>query len=195
MPDKLTDNEIVNSLKEYIDFREKMGLSYSTIIYIPKLKNVLDLINRLQAEKSNLEIELKAMRGAANSYKAENERLKEEAKTIRAYIHDNGLEWDLLSYSKIKTTDWLIRGISQEQLEQEKIQAWKAEAYKEFVEKANEIIDLIVDLMFDDSVSKCQLPSCHKPSSIPCENEICIQENKEYWHSKLNNLLKELVGE
>ena len=71
----------------------------------------------------------------------------------------------------------------------------RAEAIKEFAEKANEIIDLIIDLMFDDSVSKCQLPSCHKPSNIPCESEICIQENKEYWHSKLDNLLKELVGE
>ena len=74
-------------------------------------------------------------------------------------------------------------------------QTAKAEAYKECIEKANEIIDLIVDLMFDGNVSKCQLPSCHKPSSIPCESEICIQENKEYWHSKLDNLLKELVGE
>ena len=71
----------------------------------------------------------------------------------------------------------------------------RAEAYKECIEKANEIIDLIVDLMFDGNVSKCQLPSCHKPSSIPCESEICIQENKEYWHSKLDNLLKELVGD
>ena len=74
-------------------------------------------------------------------------------------------------------------------------QTAKAEAYKECVEKAKEIIDLIVDLMFDGSVSKCQIPSCHKPSSIPCENESCIQENKEYWHGKLNNLLKELVGD
>ena len=46
-------------------------------------KNALDLINRqkaenteLQLKNSELEIELKAMRGAANSYKAEIERLK-----------------------------------------------------------------------------------------------------------------------
>lgn len=71
----------------------------------------------------------------------------------------------------------------------------KAEARKEFAEKAKEIIDLIVDLMFDDSISKCQLPHCHKPSSIPCENETCIQENKEYWHGKLDNLLIEMESE
>lgn len=70
----------------------------------------------------------------------------------------------------------------------------KVEAYKECIEKVKEIIDLIVELMFDDSVSRCQLPNCHKPSSFPCESEICIQENKEYWHGKLDNLLKEMVG-
>ena len=32
--------------------------------------------------------------------KAEIEKLKEELKITRAYLHDNGLEWDLLSYSK-----------------------------------------------------------------------------------------------
>lgn len=39
---------------------------------------VFDLINRQKAENERLNIELKAMRGAANSYKAENERLKVE---------------------------------------------------------------------------------------------------------------------
>jgi HPt (histidine-containing phosphotransfer) domain-containing protein len=59
-------------------------------------ENALDLINRLKselfekteqietakAEKQNLEIELQAMRGAANSFKAENERLKNENKLL-----------------------------------------------------------------------------------------------------------------
>ena len=36
----------------------------------------------------------------ADRQKAEIERLQKELKTTRAYIHDNGLEWDLLSYSK-----------------------------------------------------------------------------------------------
>ena len=42
------------------------------------LKGFLDLINRQKAENEKLNIELKAMRGAANSYKAEVERLREE---------------------------------------------------------------------------------------------------------------------
>ena len=35
-----------------------------------------------------------------NRQKAEIERLEKECKTTRAYIHDNGLEWDLLSKNK-----------------------------------------------------------------------------------------------
>ena len=35
-----------------------------------------------------------------NRQKAEIEKLQKELETTRAYIHDNGLEWDLLSYSK-----------------------------------------------------------------------------------------------
>ena len=64
---------------------------YKPCCSMPIEKQALDLINRLQAENeqwqggymtqkqeiANLEIELKAMRGAANSYKAENERLKD----------------------------------------------------------------------------------------------------------------------
>ena len=32
--------------------------------------------------------------------KAEIEKLKEELKITREYMHENGLEWDLLSYKK-----------------------------------------------------------------------------------------------
>ncbi len=38
-------------------------------------KDVYHLLNRKKAEIENLKVELKAMRGAANSYKLENERL------------------------------------------------------------------------------------------------------------------------
>lgn len=41
-------------------------------------RDALDLINRQKEEVERLEIELKAMRGAANSYKAEVERLEAE---------------------------------------------------------------------------------------------------------------------
>lgn len=46
------------------------------------VEDVVDLINRQKAENEKLNIELKAMRGAANSYKAEVERLKKENKIL-----------------------------------------------------------------------------------------------------------------
>ena len=77
----MTDNEVVKAIEfcaadgnvycEDCPFYEKC-LNDENLF-----KPALELINRLQAEKQNLEIDLKAMRGAANCYKAENERLKE----------------------------------------------------------------------------------------------------------------------
>lgn len=42
------------------------------------ITDALDLVQRQQAEIDKLNIELQAMRGAANSYKAEVERLKNQ---------------------------------------------------------------------------------------------------------------------
>ena len=52
---------------------EKCGIKGCKIV-----RNALDLINHQKAEIERLEIELKAMRGAANSYKAEVERLEKD---------------------------------------------------------------------------------------------------------------------
>ena len=100
MPDKLTDNDIKKALEccvkeEYScndcsynsdkHFNKKTlefdtmpnGMSYDQLSCDEWLKiDALDYINRLQAEKQNLEIELQAMRNAANGFKAENERLQ-----------------------------------------------------------------------------------------------------------------------
>ena len=94
MPDKLTDSEIVKALEYWREFDkeidqmlngrfkgDKMLLEQKEIVKITL--NLFDLINRLQAEKQNLEVELQAMRGAANSYKAENERLKADCENYK----------------------------------------------------------------------------------------------------------------
>ena len=88
MPNKLTDAEIKKALEEW---RKEIVSDYQRLKLlgapmdcfeeshgdaITNLTNALDLINRQEAEKQNLEIEFQAMRGAANSYKAEVERLK-----------------------------------------------------------------------------------------------------------------------
>lgn len=91
----MTYNEIVKALTE---FRNTLDDGYSTAIeyggkrdeWIEKELNLLcdaiDLINR---------------------QKAEIERLEKECKITRAYLHDNGLEWDLLSHNaKVSATSY-----------------------------------------------------------------------------------------
>ena len=79
---KLTDNEIIKALEEYLQKCQniKYGARQKILVDADFLKDVLDLINR---------------------QKAEIERLKEELKITRAYVHDNGLEWGLISIKKL----------------------------------------------------------------------------------------------
>lgn len=89
MPNKLTDKEIVKALEccATVPFcNEKTDCPYRGIDDCVKKNtfDALDLINRLQEDKQNLEIELQAMRNAANGFKAEVERLKKFA-LIRAF--------------------------------------------------------------------------------------------------------------
>lgn len=148
----MKDNEIIETwqkLQDILKRTENVILQKDAIDDLVRhITNILDLINR---------------------QKEEIERLRSEVETTRNYIHDNNLEYDLLSYNKIKTNDWLIKGISKKQLEQEKIQAWKAEAYKEFAERLKE--------------HKCSydLPDYHSFVAVDVED--------------IDNLLKEMVGD
>ena len=89
MPDKkLTDSEIVKALEccanntnDSVCYENKCPLFGQKCIDILS-KNALDLINRQKAEIENLGIELKAMRGVSNSYKAKVKRLNESKSTI-----------------------------------------------------------------------------------------------------------------
>ena len=68
----MNDNEIINNFKILVyDFRGNCGVKTYEV-----LKATFDLINRQKAEIEKLNIELKAMRGSANFYKAEVERLE-----------------------------------------------------------------------------------------------------------------------
>ena len=89
MPDKkLTEGEIIKAL-DNIQNHKWIFAKADNGDFI-RIGDVADLINRQKAEvselqhrNSELEIELKSMRGAANSYKAEVERLKD---TLNATI-------------------------------------------------------------------------------------------------------------
>ena len=77
----MTDNEIINALECCPYQRDCVSCDVNACDNSPNhiMKCALDLINR---------------------QKAEIDRLQKEMKITRAYIHDNGIEWDLLSYSK-----------------------------------------------------------------------------------------------
>ena len=84
MPDnKLTEEEVIIAFKHCCATEEcdnciaikKIGNKYDCVL---EPSDIVTAFNRLQAEKENLEIELKAMRGAANGFKADNERLQTE---------------------------------------------------------------------------------------------------------------------
>ena len=74
----LKDNEIAKALEccktGDCDNSPFYGVKEDCEVELPE--EALDLINRQKAEIEELNIELIAMRGAANSYKAENEELK-----------------------------------------------------------------------------------------------------------------------
>ena len=69
-------------------------------------------------------------------------------------------------------------------------------AVKEFAEnKVKPIIDELVELLFNDNESNCKVNNCEKGDDIPCGCSICIEENKQVWKSKLDELIKELYSE
>lgn len=79
----ITDNEIKKALECCWHNNECIGNEcpfFEPINDCTQLMamEAIDLLNRKDAEIEKLEIELKAMRGAANSYKAEVERLQKE---------------------------------------------------------------------------------------------------------------------
>lgn len=184
---KLTDNEIVKAL-ECCTTNGATCKECPAFVKVDRsnckkyFRGALDLINRLQAEIekwqggymtqkqeiANLEIELKAMRGAANSYKAENERLTKEnailSQNADTAFQDGLNEAQDLYAEQVKTEI-------------------KAEAYKEFAESAVERVDN----------AKQKYQRLCKEQGEEMEEHMHIHFNGIT--KIINNLLKELVGE
>jgi len=66
----MTDSEIIKAYEEEISKPQNHYIGTIGILW-----NALDLINRQRTEIDRLNIDLKAMRGAANSWKAEVQRI------------------------------------------------------------------------------------------------------------------------
>lgn len=69
---------------------------------------------------------------------AMDDTIKRLSNNYIALLRENQRLMAEIERLKAPTTDWLVKGISAEQLEQEKIEALKAHAIKEFAERLND---------------------------------------------------------
>lgn len=107
----MTDNENIKALEQWIKNYEGTYGNFKT------LGNALDLITRQQAENDKLKIELKAMRGAANSLKMHYEKAQSEIDSLKIFR----------GYAKKRASDYRTM--------RDKYLNAKSEAAKEFAEK------------------------------------------------------------
>jgi hypothetical protein len=125
----MTDNEIIKALERCRYHRECCFCN--SVEECGNKKNLtisaLDLINRQKAEKENLEIEIQAMRNAANGYKAEVER-------VQAKYDNMQIGYDL-AVAERNANMRSFREICKQ------LKTAKAEAVKEFAERLKEEID------------------------------------------------------
>lgn len=112
---KFTDEEIIKALREMADYPHNYEEGQ-------QLKNALDLINRQKMAVETLKVELAAMRGAANSYKAENERLNKKVVELSEVLSDT----IRIRYAEVK-----------------------AEAYEEFAERLKEYAEECIKNGYD----------------------------------------------
>ena len=89
----MTDNEIIKALKMWLREGDcngecpllEMGYCFDCACVPPEIvSGIFNLINRQKTEIENLKVELKAMRGAANSYKLDNERLLQKLQQAKS---------------------------------------------------------------------------------------------------------------
>lgn len=66
------------------------------------------------------------------------------------------------------------------------------ENLKEFAENVKNIIDELVELLFDDSKSNCIVDKCNYSNDISCGSTICIELNKRIWENKIDKLLNSM---
>ena len=124
----MTDNGIIQALEFIIRRYKDAAHHVACIVDINILKEALDLIKRQDIQIYDTDINLKAMRGAANSYKMELERLKSEIE--EANEADREAETQALKESKENA-----------KLFCEAINNAKSEVVKEFTKKVDELLE------------------------------------------------------
>ena len=166
----MTDEEIIGSLSGSI-LNAKRIKSKCWSIEIYKLENALDLINRQKAEIENLKLELKAMRGAANSYKMALEKDQKVIERQEAKIKDKQSEIDCMKYKFAVL--------------KEKIKNQKSEAIKEFAERLKSKLD---DLEFRTKTHRKTVPTKFCDDNANWVLHECVPE-------EIDKLIKEMTEE
>ena len=184
MPDKkLTDNEIVKALESMINFADMVDKNVLDMVDVKTLKNILDLINRLQARVEKCEkVECFADKTIA-TLQAENERLRNAYKQC-AWERDNFQADNERLYGILENKGGLIL-----------TKTAKAEAYKEFAEKAKAEIEEALKNNYKvkkERTEKYINSNGYDEFMNYCNGKIdCLRGLDDF----LDNLLKELVGD
>lgn len=79
----MTDNEIIEALEFEIHLAEYVDSDYCSNVNLEIIKSAHDLITRQQAEIGKLNIELSAIRGAANSLKIHYEKAQSKIESLK----------------------------------------------------------------------------------------------------------------
>ena len=135
------------------------------------LENALDLINRQKAEIENLKLELKAMRGAANSYKMALEKDQKVIERQEAKIKDKQSEIDCMKYKFAVL--------------KEKIKNQKSEAIKAFSERLKSKLD---NLEFRTKTHRKTVPTKFCDDNANWVMHECVPE-------EIDKLIKEMTEE
>jgi len=178
----MTDSEIVKALRCCAD-RYCKGCSEHEKANCKETISALawDLIIRQQEENKKLKRLVEDTGMEVLIERTAKERLKKQTDEQQAEIE--------------RLTETLNATIAGQESLQNYIPKAKSEARREFAERVKEMVDYLVELLFRNEGERCKVRNCHKPDSVACGSEVCIQENKAVWHGKIDNLLKEMERE
>lgn len=166
----MTDNGIIQALEFIIRRYKDAAHHVSCIVDINILKDALDLIKRQDTQIYDADINLKAMRGAANSYKMELERLKSEIE--EANEADRKAETQALKESKENA-----------KLFCEAINHAKSEVVKAFTKKVDELLERYSVVHENAEIAMQDV--------IECDNETIEMQSVWDVHTLIKNEMSE----
>lgn len=176
----MTDNEIIKALKMWLRKGDcngecpllEMGYCFDCACVPPEIVSAILLsLTAKKTENENLKVELKAMRGAANSYKLDNERLKAENKSIR-YCYEQAKSYnDTLAESCEKNCKHFNM-------------TTRAEAIKDFAERLKSKVN---DLEFRTKTNRKTVPTKFCDDNANWVMHECVPE-------EIDKLVKEMTG-